>query len=130
VTRQKQTSIVIGDIDVETDLASVREFAAAQDRSGEAFAEDVVPRIFPMKWLSEPPVRKELLARVIGLMAQSSVSIVYQRPLRLGARYRMTVEITDQTGRAVFTAVKAVVTEPGGDPVLVLTTDIHAVKVA
>jgi hypothetical protein len=127
---EQQTSIVIGPFDVETDAATVREFAAALSRGGEAFAADAVPRIFPIKWLSDPPLREELMARIIGLMAQTTVSIDYQRPLRLDAHYRMTAEITDRTGRSIVTAVRAVVMEPGGDPVLVLTTEILAVKVA
>ncbi len=55
---------------------------------------DILPSTFPMRWLASPAVRQMLMAAVpeLGLVpVHEGQSFDYERPLRVGERYRLTL---------------------------------------
>ena len=120
----KEQPQFIGAFDVETDEPSVRKFAEALNCGVEALDKYRVPRVFPFKWLSEPPVAAQLLKFQIGVLVQPSASIAYERQLALGTRYKMAVEVTSRTEPAAITLIKAVVDDATGERVLTIATEI------
>lgn len=119
------SSAVIGPFEVETSDVLINDYVAALGR-GEKQMPDI-PRVYPIKWLSHPPVKAELERRIIGLMAQSYIAFEYVTPLRRNERYEVTVTIADRMERNIIIGVEADVRDRTGARVVLLKTDIHTV---
>jgi acyl dehydratase len=120
----KEQPHLIGSFDVETDELSVQKFAEALNCGAEPLDKYLVPRVFPFKWLSEPPIAAQLLKYRSGVLVQPSASIAYERQLVLGMRYKMAVEVTSRTEPAAVTLVKAAVDDVTGGRVLTIATEV------